>query len=69
MLVLVQNFGEYQTHFQSLGIEIDAADGGASFYNTTPVGPDNLLAPGQILAVTIDVDKFGDGPGVYPRSG
>jgi hypothetical protein len=47
------------------GIEIDAPDGGASFYDATAAEPDNLLAPGQTLAVTIDVGKFGDGPGVY----
>ena len=61
----VQNFGEYQAHYQSLGIEIDAPDGGASFYDATAAGTDNLLAPGQAVAVTIDIDKFGDVPGIY----
>jgi hypothetical protein len=60
----VQNFGEYLAHYQSRGIEIDAPDG-ASVYNATAAGPDNLLAPGQTLAVTIDVYKFGDVPGAY----
>jgi hypothetical protein len=60
----VQNFGEYQAHYQSLGIEIDAPDG-ASVHNATAAEPDNLLGPGQTLAVTIDVDKFGDVPGAY----
>lgn len=45
--------------------ESEAGYGGASFYDATAAGPDHLLAPGQTLAVTIDVDKFGDGPGGY----
>jgi hypothetical protein len=61
----VQNFGEYQAHYQSLGIEIDAPDGGASFYEATAAAPDNLLAPGQTQAVMIDVGKFGSGGGVF----
>src|SRR4029077_5805793 len=31
----VQNFGEYQAHYQSLGIEIDAPNGGVSFHDAT----------------------------------
>jgi hypothetical protein len=61
----VRNLGEYQAHYRSLGIEIDAPDDGTSFYNANAAGPDNLLTPGQTLMVTIDVDKFGDIPGVY----
>ena len=61
----VQNFGEYQAHYQTLGIEIDAPDGGASFCDATAAGPNNLLAPGETLQVTIDVRRFGDAPGVY----
>ncbi|MGI5518820.1 hypothetical protein [Streptomyces sp. CA-106131] len=61
----VQNLGEYQAHYQSLGIEVDAPDGRVSFYDATAAGPDNLLAKGQTLAVTIDIDNAGDVPGVY----
>jgi hypothetical protein len=61
----VQNFGEYQAHYQSLGVEIVAPDDRASFHDATAAGPDNLLAPGQTLAVTIDLNKVGDVPGVY----
>jgi hypothetical protein len=62
---MVQNFGEYRAHYQSLGIEIDAPDGSASFHNATAAEADNLLAPGQTLPVTINVANFGDAPGVY----
>ena len=61
----VQNFGEFQAHYRSLGVEIDAPDGRASLYAATAAGPDNLLAPGQTMAVAIEIDKFGDTPGIY----
>ena len=61
----VQNYGEYQAHFQSLGIEIDSPDGNVSYSQAAAAEPDNLLPPGQTLTVTIDVDNFGDEPGAY----
>jgi hypothetical protein len=61
----VQNFGEYQAHYQSLGIEIDAPDGGVSFDDAMAAEPDNLLAPGETQAVVIDIGKFGSARGVY----
>ena len=61
----VQNFGEYQAHYRTLGIEIDAPDDRASFQNATTAVLHNLLAPGETLPVTIAVANFGDGPGVY----
>jgi hypothetical protein len=61
----VQNFGEFQAHYQSLGIEIDTPQGTSSVYDAAAPGTDNLLAPGQTLPVTVDVNPFGDGPGVY----
>jgi hypothetical protein len=61
----VQNFGEYQAHYQSMGIEIDAPNGGSKFDDAPAPGPDNLLAPGETLGVTIDLDQSGDVPGTY----
>lgn len=61
----VHNFGEYQAHYQTVGIEIDAPDSGASFRDATAAGPNNPLAPGETLQVTIEVRRFGDAPGVY----
>ena len=61
----VQNFGEYQAHYQSLGVEIDPPEGAPSDNNAPAAGPDNVLAPGQALEITIDVAQFGDTPGFY----
>ena len=61
----VQNFGEYQAHYQSLGIKIDPPEGAPSDNSAPAAGPDNVLAPGQALQVTIDVAQFGHTPGFY----
>jgi hypothetical protein len=61
----VQNFGEYQAHYQSLGIEIDPPSGGASYYNASAPLADNVLAPGDTVPVTIQVNPFGDSAGWY----
>jgi hypothetical protein len=61
----VQNFGEYPAHYQSLGIEIDVDGTALRVYSAPAAGTDNLLAPGQTLPVTIDVNSFGPAPGFY----
>lgn len=61
----VQNSGEFPAHCQSLGIEIDPPEGAPAYYAATAAGTANLLAPGQTLSVTIDVNPFGDAAGVY----
>ena len=61
----VQNFGEYPAHYQSLGIEIDPPEGAPGNYPPTAAGTDNLLAPGQTMPMTVDVNPFGDAAGVY----
>jgi hypothetical protein len=61
----VQNSGEFPAHYQSLGIEIDPPEGAPGYYDATAAGTDNLLAPGQTMPVTIDVNPFGDAAGVY----
>ena len=61
----VQNSGEFPAHYQSLGIEIDPPEGASGYYAATAAGTDNLLAPGQTMPVTIDVNPFGDASGVY----
>ncbi len=64
----VQNYGEFQAHYQSLGIEIDAPDGSASFDSSWAAQSDNLLAPGQTLAVTINVGGWGNQVGTFVLS-
>jgi hypothetical protein len=61
----VQNFGEYPAHYQSLGIEIDPPEGASGYYPAPAAGTDNLLAPGQTMPVTVEVDPFGTAPGFY----
>ncbi len=65
----VQNSGEYQANYQSLGIEIDPPEGAPSDNNAPAAGPDNVLAPGQTLEITINVARFGDTPGIYYLKG
>jgi hypothetical protein len=60
-----ENYGDYQAHYQSMGIEIDSPEGGPAFYAAAAAGPDNILAAGQTLAVTLDIDQFGDVSGFY----
>jgi len=61
----VRNVGEYQAHYQAVGVEVDAPDGSAGVDDVAAAAGDNVLAPGETLPVTLDIDPFGDGPGVY----
>jgi len=61
----VQNLGEYQAHYQSLGIEIDPPSGGAGYHDAPAPQADNVLASGDTVPVTIQVIPFGDTPGRY----
>jgi hypothetical protein len=63
----VQNMGEWQAHYQSLGIEIDGPAGAVTIDPPTPYnpGPDNILAPGQTQTVQIVVANFGEVVGTY----
>ena len=61
----VQNSGEYRAHYQSLGIEIDPPEGASGDYPAPAPLDRNHLDPGQTLPVTIEVNPFGNAPGVY----
>jgi hypothetical protein len=61
----VQNYGEFQAHYQSLGIEIDSPGGGEDLPAAPAPATDNTLQPGQTQPVVIDVITFGDAPGSY----
>jgi hypothetical protein len=60
----VQNYGEFPAHYASLGIEIFAPDGSQSLAQG-PAATDNQIAPGDTVAVTINVASFGSVPGNY----
>jgi hypothetical protein len=63
----VKNIGEYQAHYESLGIEIDAPGGAVSFAPPPPgaAAPDNILTAGQIQIVQLTVANFGETIGTY----
>ena len=61
----VQNYGEFQAHYQSLGIEVDPPEGAQGFYPPPSPATDNILQPGQTQPAAIDVTPFGDAPGSY----
>jgi len=61
----VRNYGEFQAHYQSLGMEVDPPGGGQELYPPSGSAADNILQPGQTQPVAIDVVQFGDTPGFY----
>jgi hypothetical protein len=61
----VQNYGEYQAHYQALGIEVDSPEGEQGPYYASAQATDNILQPDQTQPVAIDVVTFGDAPGRY----
>jgi hypothetical protein len=61
----VQNYGEFQAHYQSLGVEIGAPEGTASFDSATAPQSDNLLAPGDTVAARISVNGWGSVLGTF----
>jgi hypothetical protein len=56
----VQNFGEFQAHYQFLGIEVDRPSGATDFYEAAP-RVSTVLAPGDTAAATVEVMQFATG--------
>ncbi len=61
----VTNGGEFDAHYLSFGIEIHAPDDSQSFVQAAAPAPDNRLAPGDRMPVSITVPSFGSVPGTY----
>ena len=61
----VQNYGEFTAHYASLGVEIYAPDSSQSVALAPASTTDNEIAPGDTVAVSIDVTSFGSAPGDY----
>ncbi|HTW78232.1 MAG TPA: hypothetical protein VME23_01685 [Terracidiphilus sp.] len=65
-IFVVKNIGEFQAHYESLGIEIDAPGGEVSYAPPqSPLPGDNILAVGQTQTVQVVVVNFGEALGTY----